>query len=139
MSNYTGKYEFLCKIKGGSIFALYQEAYSKLLKHLDDQEVVIIIKKIGKRRTDKFNAFYWAAIVQPITIAIKEMTGETYSREEVHAMLKQKFLSKSVINSMTGEVLEIPRSTSSLSQDEFKEYVEFCKRFANDFFDIKIA
>ena len=133
----AGKIEFLCKLKGGSFFPLYKDAYNQLLKEYDNEDVIISIKRVGKRRTDKFNAYYFAAIVTPIRIAIKEMTGDTYSQEEVHDMLKQRFLSKTVINMMSGEFCEIPMSTATLQQEDFKEYVMKCQKFAADFFNIR--
>ena len=134
----AGNVQFLCKVKGGSFFPLYRDAFNQLLKDCDNEDVVVTIKKVGKRRTDKFNAYYWAAIVTPIRIAVKSMTGDDYSQEEIHGMLKQRFLNHYITNQMTGEMAEISKSTASLSQDDFKDYIEKCKKFGNDFFDLKL-
>jgi hypothetical protein len=93
--------------------------------------------KHRKRRTDRQNRMYWPLVVQPFADFLREQ-GESYTDDDAHELLKAKFLRVSVANKDTGEVIgEIPRSTTTLTTEEFYDYVEKCVAWLADMFGIE--
>jgi hypothetical protein len=90
------------------------------------------------RRTDPQNRLYWGVIVEALRNFLREQ-GEAYTAEEVHGILKHKFLRKTVHDPLTGQPIgETTRSTTELTIQEFNEYIEFCTTWLNEMFGIVI-
>jgi len=94
---------------------------------------------IEKRRATRSlnqNAWYWGCIVE----AISEHTG--YTPDEVHDLLKQKFIPKKLaIQDGNGEIkdeLVIGGTTTKLNKVQFGEYCEAIRRWAAMDLDIVI-
>ena len=94
------------------------------------KEVVITVSDTAKKRSVDQNAYYFAAIVQPITERFNEL-GERFEPDQVHEILKYKFLRVCEVDEETAEVkAEYVKSTSSLKTYEFSFYLEDCIRYA---------
>lgn len=90
--------------------------------------LITVEEKIPFRTLDQ-NAYYFAAIVRPITEFFIEH-GEPFNELIVHEILKTKFLGV-YRPTKTGEVeLLYVRSSSSLKVFEFSFYIEDCIRYA---------
>lgn len=98
----------------------------------------LTVKVYRARRTDPQNRLYWGVVVASLQTFLREQ-GECYTSEEVHGLMKAKFLRKSIINPVTGEIVgETARSTATLSVDEFSEYLELCVTWLADMFGIVV-
>lgn len=84
------------------------------------------------KRSLKQNAYYWACCLPIVQEGFKEL-GHELTLEEVHDFLKARFNFKEVVNFQTGEVIQIPKSTTELSKDEFGEYISRIQQFAAEF------
>jgi hypothetical protein len=94
------------------------------------KEVVITVSDTAKKRSVDQNAYYFAAIVNPICERFNEL-GERLEPDQVHEILKYKFLRVCNIDEDTGEIkAEYVRSTASLKTYEFSFYLEDCIRYA---------
>ncbi|MDX1545606.1 MAG: hypothetical protein R3247_01380 [Rhodothermales bacterium] len=74
------------------------------------------------KRTTKANAYYWAAVIQPIRAALLE-AGQVASAEDVHELFKARYLAPRVAE-VFGEAHVLSGSTAELDQTAFFEYVE---------------
>ncbi len=98
----------------------------------------IDIKKWRPRRSDRQNRFYWPAVVQAFHIWLLN-EGHSITIDEAHEMLKYKFLSTELADTVTGEIIgSRVRSTTSLQSDEFADYLENCIRFLAEFCGIAV-
>jgi hypothetical protein len=98
----------------------------------------IEVKRYRARRTDAQNRLLWAAINAPFGDFLREQ-GESYTDEDAHCLLKQKFLRETIVNKDTGEVIgERLRSTTELNTAEFSEYVEKCAAYLADMFGVVV-
>ena len=81
----------------------------------DCEKAVIEIKQDKMNRSDKQNRLYWkwAAI-------IADELG--YNKDEVHVVLGDKFLEKTVVNTKDKTIEAIP-STRDLKVDQFAKYL----------------
>lgn len=78
---------------------------------------IVFELSISKKRSKKQNRVYWMYVN-----TLSECTG--FSSEEMHEVLKFKFLKSELVNVNTGEILEFVKSTTELSTSEFTEFID---------------
>lgn len=86
----------------------------------------ISLKELRLRTTPE-NKYYWKIIVGILSNELG------YTKEEIHSILKQKFLSE-VIFLKTKEGMKemrIPKSTAELKTIEFEEYLSSIRQWAS--------
>ena len=93
-----------------------------LTKH-EGQDVRVTFSQPAKSRSPKQNKYYHAVVVDMIAAE----TG--HSQEEVHELMKSMFLPRSFVT-LAGKEVEIAKSTTSLSTQEFEEYQDRIRAFA---------
>jgi len=95
-------------------------------------------KCIGNRTTPQ-NNYYWGCVLIHVTKGLNNQWGEQLTDDEVHEILRKKFLSTPIVNKETGEVVgERTRSTASLNKEEFSHYLEQIFKFAAEYLNIQI-
>lgn len=81
-----------------------------------------------KNRSDRENRYYWGVVID----ILSDYTG--FSPEDMHEILKHKFLRKSVwvTNPENGtiEEIQITQSTASLTTVKFEEYLSKIREWA---------
>lgn len=116
---------------------LPRSLYVDVANHLRGREVFVTIEDAAGVRSPEQNAYYHAAIVEPITNRYNDF-GERFDVEQVHAILKYKFL-KSYRCDEHGEIkFEFVRSTSDLLVYEFSFYLDDCIRYAAEDLELPI-
>lgn len=97
----------------------------------------VVLEPKKATRTLRQNAFYFA-ICQRLAKYLTDNGSEVYTANDMHEMAKKAYLRRDVINPHTGAIVgETAGSTTSLSPEEFSEYVD---RFQADIwteFDIE--
>ena len=96
----------------------------------------ISVKQYRAKRTDRQNRFYWPCFVVPFGRFLREQ-GEAITDDDAHEMLKLKFLRIVVQDARAGD-LECTRSTTTLTKEEFNEYLDRCGMFLSQMFGIQI-
>ena len=91
----------------------------------------IDVTRYRPRRSDRQNRFYWPCCVKPFGEFLREQ-GEAVTDQDAHAILKHKFLRKTV--EAGGERVDITRSTTDLDTAEFNEYLDACAAWLADMF-----
>lgn len=85
------------------------------LSQLDGKEFVLSIDERKPKRSERQNAYLWLYIG-----LIADETG--YTKDEVHSLMKGKFLTRE-IKEVMGQKVRITKSTTELSKSEFSEYI----------------
>ena len=116
---------------------------SDALKQFEGQDIAISIEKAKKSRSTQENRYYRGVIVPLIKAGLKEATGETYSNDQVHDLLKTRFLMYKVKikdGEFSGddEYLTRIKSTTELSTVEMEQYLEDCRGFALEYLGVTI-
>ncbi len=94
----------------------------------------IRISKHQRRRSMEQNRFYWGIILPCICQGIAEAWGERITVDEAHLLLKQKFLSRPLVNQNTGEEMaRVWPSSAGLNVAQFSKYIEQIAQFAAQF------
>lgn len=93
------------------------------LQALADQQVVLIVRRHRKTRTDRQSRYYFGVVV-PL---LAEHCG--YDKQEMHELLAMRFL-RVEDDPVTGSPRR--RRTPSTNTKEFAEYVDACIRLASE-------
>lgn len=101
------------------------------------KNVVIKFERKGSKRSDPQNRYYWGVCIREITIRLRDLGHQWLTDEDVHDMMKLKFNCEQIV-SEHGEVLELPKSTTTLTKTQFAEYVESIRMWAAGFLSISI-
>jgi hypothetical protein len=93
-------------------------------------------RQYGQRSSPQ-NRYYWGVVIKEIGIRLRDLGNQWLEDEDVHTMMKLKFNHEAVV-SEEGEVLELPKSTTSLTTVEFMEYIDRIRQWASGFLNIHI-
>lgn len=128
---------FFGRVVNGEI-RLPQRFKKEVGRLFDNQPIEVTFRKKKKRRSTQQNRYYWGVVIALIREFLNDQ-GESLTAEQVHEILKNKFLKETLIDETTGEITgEYSKSTTELSKLEFADYVVLCQKWANDFFDLDI-
>lgn len=123
-------------VKAGRLEMRNRKVVAEQLRRMKDCEVVITIEPRKAARSGPQNRWYWGVIVD----LLSEHTG--FSPEEMHDVLKAKFLPKKLaVADGNGEVqgeFVIGGSTTKLNKLEFGEYCERIRQWAAESLDVVI-
>jgi hypothetical protein len=120
---------YYSNVTNGKLQKNISEIIAKELHSFNNKRVEISIDKIKSSRSIQQNRLWWLYV----TIIAKE-TG--YGKDELHAIMKYKFLKKELVNESTGEVYEYIGSTAKLSKGDFVDLIENLIRWAAETLNI---
>lgn len=101
------------------------------------KNVVIKFERKGSKRSSPQNRYYWGIVIKEITLRLRELGHQWLTDEDVHDMMKLKFNYEQIVSDQ-GEVLELPKSTTTLTKTQFAEYVDNIRMWAAGFLSINI-
>lgn len=114
--------------KNGAIIFQDSETVRQYVRTLQEEIAVVISNyRIPAKRSNPQNRYYFG-VVLPV---ISDYTG--YSIEEIHDLLKQKFLLEDYILHLKEgqEEIRIPKSTTKLTTVEFEAYLSEIREWAS--------
>ena len=132
------KLEVFAKVVGNKIVGFNRKEFAKRISIFNGKDIILSVTRKKKTRSNNQNRYYWGCVIPIIKDAIDNSIGESSTNEDIHHILKCKFNSKKIVNESTGEVLEVPMDTKDLITTDFEVYMNECRRFASEFFDIYI-
>jgi len=111
---------------------------TEAIKSFEGNTIAITIDKAKKKRSNPQNSFLWGCCYPIVQNCLKE-TGNNFTIDNVHDLLKMKFLKESVlVNEETGECIERIKSTTELSTTDFCLYVSEIQKFTEEWFGVLI-
>lgn len=115
-----------------------KDFFIKYVSTLPDGEYILTLEKQKKKRSINQNRYYFG-VVLPILLHHFRQIGfnNIQTHEQVHEILKFKFLKESIVND-DGTFLERIKSTTELSTSEFMDYVAEIQQWAAEQFDLDI-
>lgn len=96
----------------------------QFIRGLPARPHVVEIKRFHPSRTNAQNQYYWGVVVPVVMMFLAECWGEDVEKEDAHEEVRRLFLTASHTDRRTGEVITIPRSTTTLSTREFAGYLD---------------
>ena len=119
-------------ISGNLIFDRVADFY-RSLSAFDGQEVEVEIRKRQKNRSLNQNKFYWGVFLPAVKAALIDVGYWMANEEQVHDLLKLKFLKTTSVNENTGEVMEILGTTTEMSTYDFEMYLTQVRVWAAEY------
>ena len=114
-----------------------RNALSDTFAQFEGKDVAITIEVAKKKRSGSQNRYYHGVVLPLIQNGLKDATGEHYSHEQVHDLLRHKYLVVDV-PFKDGLFAERVKSSTELSTIEFEDYQANCKVFAAEFLGVVI-
>lgn len=117
------------------------------IQQFEGKEVILIIKRFFKQRSNKQNGYYFGVIVEHWKKILREEWGEVYTKQAVHEFLKSNLNYEEVadeetgelyINPSTGRPVYRPKSTTENLTIEQEDYHEACRQLAWNMFQYEI-
>lgn len=93
------------------------------------------VRKFRQRRSDRQNRYFHPCFCQPLADFLTDQ-GQPTTMLEAKAIIKEKFLRRTRIDTNTGEVLEYVARTRDLDTAEFNELLDQSAAWLNDMFGI---
>lgn len=89
------------------------------------------------QRSNQQNRYYFGLVIPLVQQGIKHL-GTDITKEECHEFLKARFNSQELLNPETAEYIQIPRSTTAMSKEQFCEYISKIQQFSAEFLNVVI-
>ena len=88
-------------------------------------KVTIDVNKFVRKRSYQQQKFYFSGFLQSQLDCLKERTGVTFSKNQIHNWNKTNFFGSEVVDEKTGEIILMPcDSTNDLTTIEFEEKLQ---------------
>ncbi len=119
------------KVVDGKAMFLNRAEFDRDIKNWEGRKAWVVIQGRRNARSNNQNAYYWGVVI--------EMLGGYlgYFPEEIHELLKKKFLPEKSIQLKNEEVL-ISQSTTKLDSLAFEKYLESIRVWALTDLNFKI-
>jgi len=118
-----------------------KEYFKRAFESYEGKIIELSLKVWHKKRTTPQNSYYWGVVIELIKNYINDL-GNDFDSDTIHELLRSLFLkqTKEIVNKESGEVktIEFIQSTTKLSTVEFETYLESCKRYAAETFELYI-
>ncbi len=125
--------QYFCKVSDdGAIQGLPRHKFgNEIRQFFKGQSIEIIVRRKRKHRSVQQNRYYWLIVTM-----MAEYTG--FTKDEMHLVLKSRFLKAEKVNVETGAVFEYVKSSAGLSTVEAEEYYNQVRQFASEEFGINV-
>lgn len=117
-------------IKNGKLILNNERRFNDNLNIFEGEEIEIRIKVRTNNRTTEQNSLYWKWIN-----IMSEETG--FTKEEMHELIKYKFLKRTSINNNGVEEVKL-KSTTSLTVKEFTKLMDDILYWSNNTLNINL-
>jgi hypothetical protein len=104
----------------------------------EGKEVLISFDKVGKKRSNNQNAYYWGVLIPILQKCFRENWGEIWSKEKTHDFCKMQFNFIEKINESTGEIVRVPKSTTENTTTAQEELHLEIRNFIFEWFDFQV-
>jgi len=128
-------------VENGKFVPNSKEYFKRAFESYEGKIIELSLKVWHKKRTTPQNSYYWGVVIELIKNYINDL-GNDFDSDTIHELLRSLFLKKTkeIVNKESGEVktIEFIQSTTKLSTVEFETYLESCKRYAAETFELYI-
>lgn len=117
------KLEHRAKVIRGRIVYAEPTTAHKAISLLENKRIAVSIEELKNSRSSQQNRYYWGVVVPLVTEGLIN-AGYQVSSAQAHEFIKSEFTNQEIINTQTGEIKNIPGSTTTLNTKEFCLLIE---------------
>ena len=130
-------FEITTDVKNGS-FSRNQNRIREAIRSYEGKTLTLTLKVSRKERSISQNNYYWAVIVVIWRKLIQDEWGEFLTSKEVHEFLKYNCNYIEHVDTNTGEILRVSKSTKENSTVEQEEFHSRARQLAQSMFNTEI-
>jgi uncharacterized protein Veg len=130
-------FEILNDVRHGS-FHRSINRIREAIRSYEGKTLTLSLKVARKERSNQQNSYYWAVIVVIWKKLIQDEWGEFFTSKEVHEFLKYNCNYLEKIDTETGEILRVSKSTTENSTVEQEEFHSHARDLAMRMFGTEI-
>ena len=130
------KTETYGEIKDGELHIVRRKDFIQSLKSMPNCRVIVTVAKAYKKRSNPQNAYLHGVVVNDFMTGFKETTGEDIKHDDAFEILKFYCNYKEVPNELTGEIMKVPLTSTTLSTTQFEEMLDRMRAFIFEWFGI---
>lgn len=126
-------------VKNGKLELQNAKKFASELKIFEGDNVSLTLEKKKRKRSNQQSRYYWGVVIPSVKYAMEAKGFFVQSKEQVHELLKFKFLRTDILHVPTGEVIETIGSTTRLSTLDFENYLEQVRAWSASYLDCIVA
>ena len=107
-------------------------------KSFEGKNLTLILKPFRNTRSVSQNAYYWGVVIPIWQNILKTEWGEFYSKEETHEFLKYNCNYLEKVNTDTGEIIRLSKSTTQNTTSDQEDFHLKCRQLAEEMFSVII-
>ncbi|KKN59962.1 hypothetical protein LCGC14_0537120 [marine sediment metagenome] len=128
------------KVQANKLVMDNKELFQWDLENFEGKTIELVIKGIKNTRSILMNSYYWGVVIKALVDYFN--SEQTFNRkvnaDEVHELMKMKFLGTIVWNLPNGDEMESVETSKDLDNTEFIAYWENIIAWSVEMFNIKI-
>lgn len=125
------------KVIRGRLVFIDPEMSHNAISALESKNVTVCIAEYKESRSGQQNRYYWGVVVPIFTDGLID-TGYQVTASQAHEFIKSEFCTQEIVNVQTGEVKNLPGSTTELNTFEFCTLVHRIQIWAAEYLGVII-
>ena len=121
--------EYYSDVREGKLQKNVRQKIANELKSFNGKRIEIRIRKLKSHRSIQQNRYYWLIL----TILANEIG---YEKNELHEIVKYKFLRKEKVDEKTGEIFEYLGSSTTLGKMDFADFISKLQQWSAETFNV---
>lgn len=113
---------FVGRVDKGNLVLSRPGAWREHLESLSG-EVEVTVRRRRRLRSKRENDYYWAVVVELVAEEMGVFPAQAHEKMKADLLRKQ-------VQTRSGRMIEVIRSTTELSTVEMEDYLEKCRRWA---------
>ena len=127
-------------IRDGKLKISFQDRFTEAIKAFPDCRVLLTVRKIYNSRSIQQNKYLHGVVIPEVQ---RGLIDAGYSPNEITTnavkdLLKYRFAKKEIVNTTTGETIEMIQATHEMNTAEMTDFIEEVRRFASEYLGVYI-
>ena len=128
---------FYGNVKNGKLKVVRRGEMEEIINSYEGKKIIVSIELFKNSRSVLQNNYYWGVVVPMVRQGVLDM-GMKMNKEEIHEMLKLRFLKKEKVNEDTGEIFPYIGSTTEMTKMQFMEYIQDIQQWSATYLNVVI-
>lgn len=127
-------------IRSGRLHISYRDRFDEAVSTWPDCRIILTVKKIYNTRSNQQNAYLHGVIIPEVQRGLIEAgySANEVTLDAVKDLLKYRFAKKEIVNTTTGETIELIQATHEMSTAEMTDFIEEVRRFSSEYLGVYI-
>ncbi len=127
-------------IRSGRLHISYRDRFDEALRAWPDCRIILSVRKIYNSRSIQQNAYLHGVVIPEVQRGLIDAgySPNEVTMDAVKDLLKYRFAKKEIVNTTTGETMEMIHATHEMTTAEMTDFIEEVRRFASEYLGVYI-